>query len=428
MAIFVCKVVTPQGQIIKVKIEEKDKISCTKKLKRNGMTPIEIKETFIKKQDKNKKVSAKIYSRREHFSINKDTVVNIKNKVSAKELLYFTESFYVLKQSGFTDAHALSTIINNTEHEYFKNVLRELLQAVEGGNYMYRTMRNHLEVFPIVYINFIKTGEHTNTLKESLKYAITYLEDDEKIKDKLENTLVPNIIMFFVIIIATFLALAIGVPKIQSMISLNGGSVVLPKVTLIISKILRGFAKYWYIFTIIIVGMICVIIRYINTDDGKFDLDELKYTNRLFGKTMYLMDFSRVIKSVYLNLKNNMRIQDALEISKNVTKNTQMHDTIEKALNNLYVGKPWLNVFQENHILSSITIELLKKGFREKSIEIIERTIGYLDKEVEDSINSLLNKLSGISYLIIGIAVVLFIILVLIPYLQIYLSGLLFLM
>ena len=36
---FICKVRTPQGQIIKIKLTEEDKISCLKKLKRNGMTP-----------------------------------------------------------------------------------------------------------------------------------------------------------------------------------------------------------------------------------------------------------------------------------------------------------------------------------------------------------------------------------------------------
>ena len=32
---FICKVRTPQGQITKVNMQEKDKITCVKKLKRN---------------------------------------------------------------------------------------------------------------------------------------------------------------------------------------------------------------------------------------------------------------------------------------------------------------------------------------------------------------------------------------------------------
>lgn len=54
MESFICKIRTPQGQITKVKMQEKDKISCLKKLKRNGMTPISVEKTFsIVNLDKN---------------------------------------------------------------------------------------------------------------------------------------------------------------------------------------------------------------------------------------------------------------------------------------------------------------------------------------------------------------------------------------
>ncbi len=42
MSKFICKVITPQGQIVKLKMTENDKITCLKKLKKNGMTPISI--------------------------------------------------------------------------------------------------------------------------------------------------------------------------------------------------------------------------------------------------------------------------------------------------------------------------------------------------------------------------------------------------
>ena len=46
MTTFICKVMTPQGQVVKIKLKEKDKIACMKRIKKNGMTPISI-ETSI---------------------------------------------------------------------------------------------------------------------------------------------------------------------------------------------------------------------------------------------------------------------------------------------------------------------------------------------------------------------------------------------
>ena len=46
MASFECKVLTPQGQTVTLNMKEKDKISCLKRLKENGMTPIEVTKKF----------------------------------------------------------------------------------------------------------------------------------------------------------------------------------------------------------------------------------------------------------------------------------------------------------------------------------------------------------------------------------------------
>ena len=427
MALFNCKVMTPQGQITNVKIEETDKINALKKLKRNGMTPIEIKESYLIKNDNKKKITATIYSKKKRFKLNIDKIVNLKNRVTLAELKDFTKSFYLLKKSNFTESHSLSTLINNTKNEYLKKALREVLVNYDKGTEMYKTMKEFPDIFPVIYINFIKTGELTNSLETSLKYAVAYLEDEETIRSKVNNTIIPNLFMFFGIILVIFIALLIGVPNLQNTIISNGGVGNVPKTTLLISTILGGFVHYWYVFVIIIAVMLSIIIIYINTDEGKEDLDNLKYKNPLFGKTAYLLDFTRVIRSVYLNLQNNMRVQDALEISKNVTKNVQMHIAIEKAINNLYVGKSWLDTFEEDNMLNTVSIELLKKGFKNKSIEIIDRAINYLDKEIENSVNLLLKRILEISYLIIGIALILFILIVFIPYIQIYLSELLFL-
>ncbi len=427
MAIFSCKVMTPHGQVAKLRIEEKDKIECLKRLKRNGMTPIEVKEGIINFSRREKKINATIYSKKKRFTIDKNKIVDLRNRVSIEELRDFTKSLYLLKESNFTESHSLATIINDTKNEYFKTCLREILKNYDNGTYIYKTMRNYPKIFPTVYVNFIKTGELTGTLEESLKHANRYLEDEKKMIDKIRNNILPNVLMFFGMLIILFVALLIGIPSLQKMIISNGGVGSIPKTTLVISEILNGFLQYWYVFVIIISIMLGIIIRYVSTDEGRNDLDSLKYSIGMLGKMVYLMDFARIIKSVYLNLQNNMRVQDALEISKNVTSNTIMHNTIEKAINNIYISKSWLEPFEQDGILSPIIIELLKKGFQTKSLDIIDRTINYLDNEVEDSINKVLKRLLEISYLIIGIALILFIFLVFIPYIKIYLGEILFL-
>ena len=65
----------------------------------------------------------------------------------------------------------------------------------------------------------------------------------------------------------------------------------------------------------------------------------------IFGKLIYSLDFTRLMRSVYLNLQNGMRIQDSLEVSKNVVKNNVMLSVIETSINNIFIGQSWIDPF-----------------------------------------------------------------------------------
>ena len=52
------------------------------------------------------------------------------------------------------------------------------------------------------------------------------------------------------------------------------------------------------------------------------------------------------MRNMLLNLENGMRIQDALEVSKNVVKNSVMMAMIETSINNIFVGKSWIAPFE----------------------------------------------------------------------------------
>lgn len=91
MPSFICKVLTPQGQIVKIKMVEDDKITCLKKLKKNGMTPINVEQHLEISSKKTKKVSANIYSKRNNkikFNLNK-TIILI-DKIKSEEIIKFT--------------------------------------------------------------------------------------------------------------------------------------------------------------------------------------------------------------------------------------------------------------------------------------------------------------------------------------------------
>ena len=152
--------------------------------------------------------------------------------------------------------------------------------------------------------------------------------------------------------------------------------------------------------------------------------DYFKYKNKLFGKLNYLIDFSNLLKSISFNY-NKIRIQDLLEISKNFVDNSYMKLKIEESINNIYLGKDWLNPFENEKKVNSTIIEMIRKSQNRDSKNIIEKVIIYLNKEIENELNNSLKRILEYSYIIIGISIILFLIIILIPCIQAFLGGLL---
>lgn len=430
MTTFICKVMTPQGQVVKIKIQEKDKISCLKRLKKNRMTPISVEPSKLNifKSKKSKKVTATIHAKKKKkIGINKDILdEDLGNRVRLREIKEFTIDFYTLKKSNFTNEHALKTLINKTENEFFKKILENILKGLKQGKYIYKTMKEYNDVFPIIYINLIKTGELTNSFEASLEYAIAYLENEEKLINKVKKVLIPNIVAFLGIIVMLIFAVLIIIPNLQSIFRTYGINVYLPKFVLFFSRLFRVLIRYWYFSLLVILVAVIAFIRFLKDDKGRYKFDYFKYNNFIFGKLFFLLDFSRIVRSIYLNLQNKMRLEDALEISKQVVKNTYMISLIEKAINNVYIGKSWFDSFENEKMLNPIILELLKKGSKARTVHTLDTAIQYMDKEIEKEINRTLKILPEISYVLVGIALLVFIVTILVPCMQIYLGGLLF--
>lgn len=424
---FICKVLTPQGQIVKIKVTEEDKITCLKNLKKNGMTPISIEKNTEFFQRKNSKISANIYAKRKkkiNFNLKKE--LKISEKVTTEDLIKFTEDFLILKKSEFTNKHALMTLLNTTKKQKFKEILHKMINNIDEGKYMYKIMKEYPDIFPYIYRNILKTGELNDLLEEALQHAIVFLKDEESLKSNLERKVIPHIAILFGNILMIFLSVLIGIPLIQDIFSSNGNIIAIPFGIRVLSLGLDFVIKYWYMIIFAIGLIILGLIGYLNTDKGKSKYDSFKYKNFLMGKLLYLLDFSRFIRCLNINIKNKIRFQDALEVSKNVIDNTCMISTIEKAISNIYVGKSWVTPFEKDKILNSIMLEILKKSERSETQETLEKIIEYLDTEIEKETRKVMKLLPKISYSIIGVLLILFLLIILIPCIQVYLGGFLF--
>ncbi|MFR2533664.1 MAG: type II secretion system F family protein [Clostridia bacterium] len=441
---YVYRAVTKSGVVVKNKVEDNSKQTLIKRLKNNDLMPISVVQ--ISYAAKRQKKAKRNVSNMEDIMktanstniLNSDarTKVTLKEKlnlqlsstekITNRDLVIFTQNFYLLKKANFNNIHALNTIIESTENLSFRGILEDILAGVEAGDYMYTTMEYYSNIFPYIYINMIKVGELSGSLTNSLQQAVKYLDDSSAITKKVKSILIPNIIQFAGLLIMLVVGTLVGVPAIQGVYDSVGSTDTLPPITLAFSEFVTGLINVWYIPTAIIVAAVVGIIFYINTPKGKYNFHYFKYTMPIFGKLIYNMDFSRFIKAMLLNLENGMRIQEALEVSKNVVSNYVFLSMVETSINNILIGSSWIEPFEKSGLSSTMITEMLKIGMQTDLAEMMQKLVEYMEIDMNNLLEKIMKVMPQLVYSIVGVVLIFFVLVILVPMIQVYMGGFLF--
>ena len=443
MPTYVYKAVTDKGVIVRNKVESPSRQNLIKSLKNSNLLPISIEQIKYNSLAKPKKKKKNVTDIQEIMKNVNTTQLGTKKKtlttkekvnlyfaktekITQRDIVVFTQNFYLLKKANFNNIHALDTIIQSTENISFKGILEDILAGVEAGEYMYTTMEYYSNIFPYIYINMIKVGELSGSLANSLEQAVKYLDETESLNKKLKSIFIPNIIQFALLLVMLVVGTLFAIPAIQGIFDELGTEEELPAITLWFQGFINDVIEYWFIPTMILVAIVALIIFYINTPKGKYNFHYFKYKMPIFGELIFALDFSRLMKAMLLNLKNGMRIQEALEVSKNVVQNYVMLSIIETSINNILIGSSWIEPFEKSGLAKPMITEMLKIGMQTNLPEMMEKLVEYMQIDIDNIMNKIMKALPQIVYAIVGVVLIFFVLVVLVPCVQVYMGNFLF--
>ena len=135
MPTYTYRAATTSGVIVRNKVEATSKQSLLRALKNNKLIPITIEQvSYSSRKNRSKKKNIKdieeIMQNVNTTQINTKKTISTKEKINMylsktekitnRDLVIFTQNFYLLKKANFNNIHALKTIIESTENVTFK--------------------------------------------------------------------------------------------------------------------------------------------------------------------------------------------------------------------------------------------------------------------------------------------------------------------
>jgi len=424
------------GKIIRGKILAVNRHQVITKLKEAKIQPIVVKKMkkskidngrFIRKNNKPKytpqHLNHSIDFKKVSFKDFKNIEFHPFNRIKSKDIISFVNNLYILKKANFNNIQALQALYDGMENPAFKDVVEDLLIGVESGERLNSVMSNYPRVFPSMFVNFVKVGEESGTLDTALLYARDYVESSTKLNKQIKGAIIPRVLQFVGIMGSMFVAVIMGVPLLKSVYTTFGSTSTVPKATLAALAAAEWLIANWYIVAAIILAMIFGFITYINTPRGRYNWDKLLMTFPVIGKLNTNITISKFFQAMLLNLKNGMRIQESLDVSKDVSNNYYFLSLVEVAKSNSLIGESWIIPFEESHVFKPMVSEMISIGMKTNLAEMMEKVNQYIIMEIDESIERFVKWLPDISYLFVGIALIGFMIVVMIPLIQVYMGS-----
>ena len=187
MPTYMYKAATKSGLVVRNKVEASSKQSLIKALKGNNLLPIDVEQlTYRTNKKKTKKknitdiqeimknVNTTQLGQTKQKTLSTKERINLylkkSEKITQRDLVIFTQNFYLLKKADFNNIHALRTIIEGTENISFRGVLEDILAGVEARR---NNVHNNGILFKYISIYIYKYDKSWRTFRFTYKFFET---------------------------------------------------------------------------------------------------------------------------------------------------------------------------------------------------------------------------------------------------------------
>lgn len=399
METFSYKAVDASGKDVKGAVEAESKDEAARKIKEQGFTPISIGK---------------------QGALDKDVNLSFlgPKKIPARDMSVFCRQFASILKAGVSVINALEMLGEQTENKRLKEAIERTQSSVEKGENLSDSMREN-EEFPSILVDMIKAGEASGSLENSLTRMAVQFEKDAKLKGVVKKAMMYPIVLIFVMIGVIVVMLTFVIPSFMTMFEdLDSELPITTRMILAMSDSVKG---YWYVYLIVVIGIVVGVKLYGNTENGRHNLDKLKLKIPVFGLLQTKSACASFARTMSTLLQAGMPMIDALEISASTMKNVLYYDALEKVKSGVSLGLPLSNQLRASGLFPPMVVHMVGIGEETGNVEeMLTNSAVYYEEEVEVQTQTLTSLMEPIIIILMALVVVMLILAIYQPMIQLY--------
>jgi general secretion pathway protein F len=390
MNLFSYKAADASGKVVRGVLEAPGKREAVEKIHGMGYIPIRIDLS----KGAGKKLDWKFL----------DRFTAIFNMVSAGDVMLFTQDLSVLLNAGLPVDRALAILIEVTGKDRFKEIIGEILKAVQGGAYLSDALSRYPRVFSTFYVNMIRAGETGGVLGPVLERLGVFLEGAQDLRDFVRSAMVYPMFLVAVGGLSIIILMTYVVPKFSVIFSDMGDAI--PVTT----RLLLGFSNFlrswWWVLFLVVALLYVLLVRYLRTPRGRQFFDQLKLRLPVSGDLIRKIEVARFSRTLGTLTRSGVPILQALTLVRDIIGNQVISRALGRVNNRVKEGDRLSKALNDLNLFPSLAVQMITVGEETGRLDaMLLRVAENYEKVVRTTVKKFISFLEPAMILFMGVIV-----------------------
>ncbi|MBI3255759.1 MAG: type II secretion system F family protein [Candidatus Andersenbacteria bacterium] len=321
------------------------------------------------------------------------------------EKLLFARYFALMLRAGLDVKRSLAALTQQSRSKPMKGALEHVIQGVERGDTLADSMAVYYTVFSPLFVSFVRVGESTGRLQESLELLAVQLQKEYELKRAVRGGMMYPIVILVALIAVGFAMMVFVIPKLTEVF--EGFNVELPLTTRVLIGISSVFEKYWYL---ILAGMVVLVfgcysllkVRAVK----EVALHTLLYTP-VIGPIMQKINLARFSRNLSSLLSSGVSFIESLDILGANTPHPSYAKILIAAKEHVKQGKALSDFLQDFvRLFPPLVTNIIKVGEETGQLDTVLKEVAlFYEGEVDQTMKNLTSIMEPILMVGIGLAV-----------------------
>ena len=365
---FVCRIGTPEGQVVEKVYDSSDERSLRSELEKQGLHVFQMRR---------KGLSGGLTS-----GLSLPRLRRRSKQVDAQRFLVFNQELAALLRAGLPLLQALEMMLERAEDDELRTVLADIRDRVESGENLSEAFEAHGAMFPRLYPASLKAGERSGELEGVIRRFIRYQELVLGARKKAISALIYPAVLICLSVLMLVVLTVFVVPSFTKFYQgLDAELPLLTRTVVAVSVFLRDYG--WIIAVGLIAGWF-VWRRWSRTPVGRRTTDAWKLRIPLLGGVLHLFALSEFCRSLSTLLAGGIPLVQALDIAVEAVGNASVRNAIEPEIRRVREGESFHAAIEGSGVFPSMAVDMAKVGEATGALdEMLSNISDFFDEKVE---------------------------------------------